>query len=833
VATSVKEAQSTVDSGQARASSGPSPWGLPKPKPPSAAAVIRRFFLGDPLSTSRLKEERLGKASALAIFASDMLSSVAYATEEMLRILVPALGLAAFGYVMPLSSIIAALLFILLFSYRQTIKEYPTAGGAYSVSRDNFGDLTAQVAGYALLTDYIMTVAVSSAAGVLALTSFLPSLHPFRVYIAVSFVIVIAWGNLRGVRESGRMFSLPAYLFIVTVGILILTGLARLAMGDFHPIAAVAGSESGGAEEGAITAAGIFLVLRAFASGGAAATGIEAVSNGVSAFKPPEWKHARETLTWIVIIVVGLFTGIGILATALKPIPDPHEKTSVLAMIAQAVFGQGAVGKAMFAMVQLATMLVLIFAANTSFADFPRLASLEAADSFLPRAFTKRGYRLNFSTGILFLAGAASGLLILFQASVTRLIPLYAVGVFTSITLSQAGMAKHHLTKKQSGWRKGLIINASGAATTAVVAVIIGVTKFTRGGWAVMVLAPFFIALTIRVNRHYRMERQASGVSKEDLQTLSPRQHVAVVLAEAIDAKLIRALEFAHTVHPDRLVCIHLADDSDSSKAFVDEWNSIGPEFGLQSLLCRGDRVSEAVRYVRSIAMEPDTLVTVVVPAPFKPAWYTRFARGPLGYRISKALRRAENVNVCVVRELPGAFPETSYSGDKFRFRISPRPAYRAIIAVDKVDKALVKAIRYAKAIKPFELECVHIAVDPGYAADLVDEWIDKEITEPLEVVGCEDRDIARSFYNYLAAKAWNPRYAVMLIIPRRDFPKRWHVLLHDRTRRKIARGVASLRNVYLVSVPYYLGGPAESGSPSKSRPAHELAAQQPSAATL
>ncbi len=805
MAISVDDEKTTIRS-EVSSSPGPRAWALPKPKPPGTVAILRRLLLGDPLVTSRLKHERLGKASGLAVFASDMLSSVAYATEEMLRILVPVLGLAAFGYVMPLSVVIGTLLFILLFSYRQTIKEYPTAGGAYSVTRDNFGVLPAQVAGFALLTDYIMTVAVSSAAGVFALTSFFPRLHPLRVYIAVCFVALITWGNLRGVRESARLFAFPAYFFIGTMGVMIVTGLVRLLTGTLEPLQHTAETALHEVETGGVAAAGFYLILRAFASGGAAATGIEAVSNGVSAFKPPEWKHARETLTYIVFIVTGLFIGIGVLATVIKPIPDPHEKTSLLAMIAQQVFGQGGFGKFMFGLVQLSTMLVLIFAANTAFTDFPRLASFEASDMFLPKAFTRRGYRLNFSTGIVFLAAASSALLILFQASVTRLIPLYAVGVFTSITLSQAAMARRHITRKHAGWVKGSLINGVGALSTGVVAVIIGVTKFRHGAWAIMLLAPIFIAFTIRINRHYRMERQASGATREELRPPSPRRHVAVVLAEAIDAKLIRALEFAHTIHPDRLICVHIASDADSSRAFFEEWNSIGPEVGLQTLVSKNGQVAEVARYVRSIAQEPDTLVTVVVPAPFRPEWLKRVTRGPLGYRISRALRRVANVNVCVVRELPGAFPETTYSGDRFRFRISPRPAYRAVIAVDKIDKALAKAIRYAKAIKPFELECVHVAVDPGYAAALVDEWIEQEIAAPLEVVGCEDRDIGRSFYNYLAGKAWNPRYAIMLIIPRRDFPMRWHFLLHDRTRRKIARAVSSLRNVYVVSVPYFLG---------------------------
>ncbi len=823
----VREDSRAVETAGGRAT-GPRPWALPSPKPPSTFAVLKRFVLGDPLSTSRLKEERLGRAAGLAVFASDMLSSVAYATEEMLRVLVPVIGLAAFGYVMPLHFLLAALLIVLLVSYRQVIKEYPTAGGAYMVTRDNFGILPAQVAGYALLTDYIMTAAVSSAAGVLALTSYFPGLHPYRVYIAVGFVFLISWGNLRGVRESARMFAFPAYLFLITVGSMIVIGVFKFLTGNLHQIDSYPEATSLTGESGAAAAVGIFLLLKAFASGGAAATGIEAVSNGVSAFKPPEWKYARDTLTIIVTLVVTIFLGIGFLASVMRPVPDPEEKVSVLATIAREVFGGSAPGKAMFGLVQLATMLVLIFAANTSFTGFPRLASFEASDMFLPKIFTKRGYRLNFSTGIIFLACAAAALLIVFQASVTRLIPLYAVGVFTSITLCQAGMTRHHLHRREEGWKKGVVINGLGAAVCSVVAVIIGVTKFSHGAWAVILVAPFFIVWTVRVNRHYRLEQAASAASREDFVGEVPRRHVVVVLAERIDGKLIRALEFAQTLGPERVVCIHLSGEVESSHAFVEEWNSVGPEVGLQALVCREGEVAEASRYVRSIAADSDTMVTVVVPAPFRPSWLSRLWRGPLGYRISRALRKVQNVNVCVVRELPGAIPETTYSGDRFRFRISPRPSYRAVVAVEKIDQALVRAIKYARAIRPFELECVHVAVDPEYAAGLVDQWIRLEIPEPLEVVSCEDRDIGRAVFNYLSAKAWNPRQAVLLILPRRDFPKRWHFVLHDRTRRKIARAISALRNVYVVSVPYFLGLNGEEGGSTSSGSAVAVPGPEP-----
>ena len=784
----------------------PSPVHLPRPRRPGPGTVLRRIFLGYPLLTSQLKHERLGRPAALAIFASDMLSSVAYATEEMLRAMLPAIGLLAFSYVLPLSVVIAVLLFVLLFSYRQTIKAYPTAGGAYMVTRDNMGFLPAQIAGFALLSDYILTVAVSTAAGVLATTSYFPALHSYKVPLALLFVAVILWGNLRGVRESGRLFAFPAYFFLAITGLMIVVGIAKLLTGTLQ----VPSSESyaQGADHaslGASAGLSVVVLLKAFASGGAAATGIEAVSNGVSAFRPPEWKNARQTLAIIVSLVASLFLGISLLASVIRPLPDPEEKASVLAMIGMAVFGSSSVGRFLFGLLQLATTLILIFAANTSFAGFPRLASFQATDMFLPRLFTRRGYRLNYSIGILVLGAVASLILIIFQASVHRLIPLYAVGVFTSITFSQAGMSIHHLRLREPGWRVGLFVNGIGAVMTAVVVIVVAAVKFVHGAWVVIVLAPLGVAWMYRVNKHYREEIEVSKAEPEDFRhapTIS--QHHAIVLAEAIDAKLLRALEFALTIGPSSITCLHVASNEETKEDFEREWALNGPEVDVVCLAGARSEVQAAAEFVKQMASEPNTFVTVVVPAPFKPSPMRRLGKGPLGYRLSRALRRLDNVNVCVVRELPGAIPETSYTGSEFRFRISPRPAYRAVIAVDRVDKSLAKSLAYATALRPFEVECVHAAVEPKAAVDLAEDWVGAGIDKPLEIVGCEDRDIGRAFYNYLSAKAWNPRYAVLLILPRRDFPRRWHFLLHDRTRRRIAQAVAPLRNVYVVSVPYY-----------------------------
>src|SRR4029450_9931263 len=361
---------------------------------------VKRAILGPALPTAHLVHERLGKPTALAVFASDNLSSVAYATEEILKVGVPIAGLAAFSMVMPIPLRLLGVLAILLFSYRQTIKAYPSAGGAYIVTRDNFGLLTAQVAGVALLTDYVLTVSVSVAAGIAAITSAFPALYAYRVEMSVFCIWFIAWGNLRGVRESGRMFAVPTYLFILMMFALLGVGLFRSLTGGLHPLPIPADASIG---TGVVT---LFVVLHAFASGGAAVTGVEAISNGVPAFRPPEWRNARTTLMWMGTLLGVMFLGLSYIAVKLRVVPS--ETKTVISEVGRAVFGGGATGYVLFLLLQVATTLILILAANTSFADFPRLANFHATDNFMPRQLTKRGQRLVFSNGIVGLAIAAT-----------------------------------------------------------------------------------------------------------------------------------------------------------------------------------------------------------------------------------------------------------------------------------------------------------------------------------------------------------------------------------------------------------------------------------------
>ncbi len=433
---------------------------------------LKRILIGRPIETVREKHERLSKTTGLAIFSSDALSSVAYTTEEILLALVVA-GTALLDYSMVIAAGIAALIAIVATSYFQTIHAYPSGGGSYIVAKDNLGTNAGVVAGASLLIDYVLTVAVSITAGVAALTSAIPDLYTHKVILSLVAIILLMLGNLRGVREAGKIFSIPTYIFIVSIFVLIGVGAYRYFTGDTPPPAQPI--------EAASDYIAIFVVLKAFASGCAALTGIEAVSNGIQAFKPPEPRNASLTLIWMAVILGSMFIGVSFLADHYNIIPVENE--TVLSQLTAAIFSKGP----FYYLVQFATAFILILAANTSFADFPRLSSVMAADGFMPRQFGSRGDRLVFSNGILILGVFAIILVIMFKGETHALIPLYAVGVFLSFTLSQAGMVKHWLRLKDKGWRKGMVINGVGAVTTFVVLIVIASAKFVHGAWIVII----------------------------------------------------------------------------------------------------------------------------------------------------------------------------------------------------------------------------------------------------------------------------------------------------------------------------------------------------------
>lgn len=532
---------------------------------------LRRLLLGNPLATSLAHSQRITKIKALAVFSSDALSSVAYATEEILFVLVLA-GSAGTGLTLPISAAIVLLLLIVGTSYYQTIHAYPGGGGAYIVSKENLGVRAGLVAGGALMIGYVLTVTVSVAAGVGAIFSAVPSLFPYRSTLGVIFILIIMFINLRGFRESATVFAIPTYLFIFTVSALLVAGAYRLATGDFPSTPCDA---TGSGAQG-IQALSLFLILRAFSAGCTALTGVEAISNGIPAFKPPEAANAGKTLAAMVLILSAMFLGISYLSVRVGAVPQHGE--TVLSQISRAVFGPS-LG---YAAVQAATALILILAANTAFADFPRLASLIAKDGFLPHQFESLGDRLVFSNGIMVLAGIASLLLVAFGGDTHRLLPLYAAGVFLSFALSQTGMVVRWWRLRGKGWRRSLAVNAIGAFTTGIVTLVVTITRFTQGAWIVTILIPVVVWGFAQVHRHYR--EVADQLSLEDFGAPPAiSRHRVIVPVGGMHRGVVGALQYARSISPD-VTAVYVDIDPEETERFRRKWARWGGGFRLQIL---------------------------------------------------------------------------------------------------------------------------------------------------------------------------------------------------------------------------------------------------------
>ena len=616
---------------------------------------IKNKVLGPPLHSDRLEHETLGNPTALAVFASDNLSSCAYATEEILRVLIPFVGLAAFSLVTPVTVAVLVVLGFLILSYRQTIKAYPSAGGAYIVTRDNFGLLPAQVAGVALLTDYVLTVAVSVAAGSDALASAFPALSSYKHFIAIGFVLFIAYGNLRGTKESGKLFAVPTYFFIVNMFILIGVGLVReitssLAQGPTK----LEGMTTLGTHHGNgfLMGATVFVVLKAFGSGGAAVTGVEAISNGVPAFRAPAWKNARKTLVVMGSLLGFMFLGLSMLAARTHAMPYDDGVPSVISQVGKMVYGATAAGHVFFYALQAGTMLILVLAANTSFADFPRLASFQAGDNFMPRQLTIRGHRLVFSNGIIFLAAAAIVTLLATGGEVARLIPLYAIGVFTSFTLSGAGMAKHHITHKEPNWKRGLVINGIGALLSLLVLIIVTVVKFRDGAWVIIVLVPVMVYGVVRLNRTYLAEDVELHEDAQELaEAHTMRTHSVVVLVDTLDAATARAIQYARTLAPDELRAVHFDLDGWRTSQLVEAWGDLGlARFPLDIVECPDRRMPRAaLEMAVQTTSDCDTELSILIPRrEYTKVWH-RMLHDRSSNAIVAALGDTPHCNVTIV----------------------------------------------------------------------------------------------------------------------------------------------------------------------------------------
>jgi amino acid transporter len=590
------------------------------------------WLIGRPLSTADAPHQTIGKAIGLAVFASDALSSTAYASQEILVVLAAA-GTAAFGLSIPISIAIVTLLAIVTISYEQTIHAYPGGGGAYIVARDNLGELPAQTAGAALLTDYILTVAVSISSGVAQLTSAIPELFPYRVYIAVGMVMFIMLINLRGVKESGITFAIPTYFFLLMMAGTVIIGFVRYIGGSLGVLTDVPPIEVAHSLE----AVSLFLILHAFSSGTTALTGVEAISNGITAFREPRSRNAGITLIWMSTILGALFLSITFLSHQIGAVPSVEE--TVISQLARTVHGGRSI---MYLLTISATTIILMMAANTAFADFPRLSALHAGDGFLPRQLTFRGSRLVYSRGIIALALIASGLIVLFRASVSALIPLYAIGVFLSFTLSQTGMAKRWWKSGQlkpgeeiqepgsvlhydRRWKIKMLINAFGAFCTFIVMLMFAATKFRDGAWIVLLLTPTLVTIFFGIHRHYK--RLARALSLENFSNLRMvRRHRVILPISSVHRGTLQALDYALTLSDD-ITAVHIAIDPIQAEKVRQKWDLWGN--GTRLVILESPyrtMVEPLVRFIDKVdaARQPGETITVVVPEFVNQTWWEK-----------------------------------------------------------------------------------------------------------------------------------------------------------------------------------------------------------------
>ncbi|MBY8886657.1 amino acid permease [Streptomyces sp. PTM05] len=629
--------------------------------PESLGYRLKKTFLGPPLVTSELHNEKLSKPIALGVLAPDCISSSAYGTEQMLTQLLPYVGVAGFALVMPVTGIILALLLLLTLAYRDVVMTYTKAGGSYIVARENFGPRIAQIAAVALLIDYIVTVAVQTAAGTDAVASMLQLLlhvdidHD-KLWITVGVVCLLCYGNLRGIREAGRAFSVPTYLFVLATGLTVVVGLVRLALGDLprltdaqlHASGTIGLGHPGG---GLLMGASVFIMMRAFANGGSSLTGLEAISNGVSAFKSPQGSNARRTLVVMSCILGVLVLGVSTLAWQTHAMPYTSGSPTVLAQEAHLVFGQSGFGNVMFAFVQIATALILYTGGNTSFNGFPFLASFVAEDSFLPRQLTIRGHRLAFSNGIIVLTVVSLALLIATGGNLTKLVSLYAIGVFTGFVMAASGLFRYHWNRRERHRTARLVINGAAAIASAAVVLIFAITKFTEGAWLVVVIFPIGVVALIRTNSRYRTESEVLRAAPAASSVPTWTRSVVYVLVDRLDLAVIKALRYAHALRPTELRAVYFMVDDHNAERLRAEWEaSRAADVSLEIIECPDRRVRRAAAELaaRTVA-EGDTEVTLLIPRRTYGPIIGRLLHSRFGDSIAQAVSRLPHVAATIV----------------------------------------------------------------------------------------------------------------------------------------------------------------------------------------
>jgi amino acid transporter len=580
---------------------------------------LKRRALGPPLTTDQIEHETLSKKLALGVLSSDCISSSAYGSEEILLILLPMFGIAAYSLLLPMTLVVLVVLVLVTLCYRQVVMLYTKAGGSYVVARENFGPVVAQVAAVALMVDYIVTVAVQSAAGTNAVTSAIPALVPYNLEITVAVVLILFFGNLRGLREAGRTFAFPTYFFAGSMFVVIIGGIVREVLGDLtqYDPAHAPGAFPMGHSTALLSFGAIYILLKSFANGGSSLTGLEAISNGVSTFKTPRGLNARKTLVVMSCILGFLVAGVSWLAHQTHAVAYVSGSPTVISQVAKAVLGNSAAGHVGFLLVQLATMLILYTGANTPFNGFPFLANFVAADGFLPRWMTKRGHRLAFSNGIVVLTVASLALLLGTGAHVDRLVAFYAIGVFTGFTLAGFGMAKHFRTFRGPGWKSKVAINNVVGAVSGLVVLIFAVTKFTEGAWLVVLIFPIMVIVLLRLHRAYDREAELLEAVPSAQPVVRAARSIVVVLVDSVDLAVIRAIRYAHTLRPSELHVVHFVIDSSHAAELRRSWDAQpGLDLSLELVDCPDRRLPRAALELteRLVVESTSTQVTMLLP---------------------------------------------------------------------------------------------------------------------------------------------------------------------------------------------------------------------------
>ena len=749
----------------------------------SKAQVLKRVFLGRVMSSSEFEHTLLPKVIALPVFSSDPLSSNAYATQEILLVL-GVVGGSALTHAIPISMAVGLLLITVVVSYRQTVRAYPSGGGAYIVAHENLGTHAGLLAAAALLIDYVLTVSVSITAGVDAIVSAAPSLAHLKIEVAIAFVLLVTMMNLRGTKESGTLFAIPTYGFVLSIYALLLTGLVKCVGGC--PLAESAGTHL--EPEQALT---VFLILKAFAAGTTALTGVEAISNGVPAFRYPQSKNAATTLAIMGVMATSMFLGVSWLANHTQVVYTEESTRTVVAQIAHAVFGGGL----MFYVVQTMTAGILILAANTAYQDFPRLVSILAKDRFMPRQFMNRGDRLVYSNGVVILAILASLLIVTFGADLNRLIQLYLIGVFISFTLSQAGMVIHWKRAPEPGSTKRILINGFGAAITGIVFFVVVSTKFMSGAWIVVVAIPLLILLMRSIGAHY--SEVARQLAQPDRRPLDRRagNHSMVILVERANAATARAVGYVHSVRPRQTTAITF------DRATAASFEEMTPDIPL-TLLEGRDGMAEAIKahlIEQRKKLPPGDFFSLVIPELLKRRGLWEIVRRPRIQRLKASFLPERGVQIL---DIPAFRDEVDRGRDE---SLEPARNY-VVVLVSGVHNATLQAIEYAESLGPADLRAVSFGLDPEATDKLAERWLSYKIPVPLELHESPYRDIGQSLVSYIQRfRADGANRVVTVVLPEFVVGKIRHQILHGQTALLVKRHLLFERGVVVASVPYYL----------------------------